>query len=116
MHSPEEQKVDRDDLFEEIAVANVADLRQVRRQCAVTITIRHPDIPAGISYGTFYFSATPQRVFEALEAHLPAILRNLETGVPKKRRAALPHAGVRRTVYSEAMGGEKLVRNSKVRR
>lgn len=116
MFTPEEQPRDGGDLFEEITVANVEDLRQVRRNCALTITIRHPDIPAGISFGTFYLAATPNRVFEALEAYLPEFLRDLEIGVSEARSAALPLADFLGAIFGEGVVIEGVVFDSGERR
>lgn len=103
MFTPEEQPRDGGDLFEEITVANVADLRAMRRNTAITITLRHADLPAGISFGTFYLAAPPNRVFKALEAYLPEFLRDLEAGVPEAGSATLSSIDFLRAIFGEGV-------------
>jgi hypothetical protein len=110
MHTPEEQAWDGGDLLEEIEVANVTDLRDMRRKCSLSITIRHPDVPEGVSLGTVYLEATPGLLLEALETHIPAFLRNLEARISASRRSSLPPDSVWRAVYGEGLAFEGLVR------
>jgi hypothetical protein len=116
MHTTDEQAGDRGDLFEEITVANVEDLRNLQRRCTLTLTIRHPDVPAGISFGTFYLATTPQRILEAIEASFPQFLRDLETGVSEAGRAALSLDRVWNPVSGAPVGSEGVVRNRGKRR
>ena len=103
MHNPAEQAWDRDDLWEAITVANVADLRQAGRDCAITLSLRHPDIPEGFSHGTIYLHATPGLVWEAIETYLPSIISHMETRISDARRSTLPSGGDGRPVPRAAM-------------
>lgn len=113
MHTPEEQAWERSDLLEEVEVANVTDLRAMRRNCSIAITIRHPDVPEGVSIGTVYLEATPGRLLEALETHLPAFIRNLEARISVSRRSTLSPDSVWRAVYGADMAFEGLVRSGR---
>lgn len=114
MHTPEEQQGSGNDLFEEITVANVEDLRAVRRNCAVSITVRHPDIPAGISFGTFYLEGTPRRLFKALEASIPDFISDLETGISEAGSATLSPVVFWHPVYGAVVAFEGLVSDSEI--
>jgi hypothetical protein len=109
MHTAEEQAWGSNDLLEEVTVANVADLRTVRRQCAVSIVVRHPDIPEGVSFGTYYVEGPLRRVLETLATSVPELFSSLEAGVPETRRAALPLDSFRRAIFGAPMGGESVV-------
>jgi hypothetical protein len=113
MHNSENNPWGCDDLLEEVEVANVTDLRAMRRQCSVSITIRHPDLPEGISLGTVYLEGTAGLLLEALETHIPAFLRNLEARISTTRRSALSPDSVWRAVYGEGMAFEGLVRRGR---
>lgn len=114
MHNADEQSGIGNDLFEEITVANVEDLRAVRRKCALSITIRHPDIPAGISFGTFYLEATPRLLFKALEASIPAFISDLETGVSEAGSATLPPLVFWDPIYGAVVAIEGVVSDSEI--
>jgi len=103
MHTTEEQAWERDDLFQEITVANVADLRNLRRNIALSLTVRHPDIPEGVSIGTVYLQAGLRHFWEALAFELPAFLRDLEARVSEARSTALSPSGDGSTVPCSAL-------------
>lgn len=92
MYDAGEQAFDRDDLFEEVTIANVADFRPVRQGCAIEVVIRHPDLSEGISIGTVYVAGTLGCVLEAVAQGVSAIIRSMEAGVPEARGATLPLA------------------------
>lgn len=114
MHNSEEQQGLGSDLFEEVTVANVTDLRGMRRNCALTISFRHADLSVPISFGTFYVAASPGRVLEAFETHIPALLRDLETGVSEEGRAALSLADFLGSLFGEGVVVEGVVSDSEV--
>lgn len=116
MFTPEEQPRDGGDLFEEVTVANVADLRAMRRNSALTITLRHADLPAGISFGTFYLATPPRLLFKALEAYLPQFLSDLEAGVPDERSPALSSLDILRAIFGEGVVVSDVVPDSEERR
>ncbi len=92
MHTAEEQKVDRDDLLEEIEGENDAPMRKGRPRFTLEIVIRHPDIPEGISIGPWDLHAPLWLILQAIASHVPAFLRHMEARIPDARRGALsPH-------------------------
>jgi hypothetical protein len=116
MHTTEEQAWGSNDLLEEVTVANVADLRAVRRQCAITITIRHPDIPAGVSFGTFYLEGSLRRLFKALEEAIPEFVGSLETRVSEERSGAFSPTDLWGPLFSAPVGSEGVVPDSSEQR
>lgn len=116
MFTPEEQPRDSGDLLEEVEVANVTDLRAMRRQCALTLTVRHPDVPEGISLGTFYLAATVGCVLKEIEAHFPAFLSDLETRISEPGSAALSPYRFWSPVLGAPVAGESVVRSRPKRR
>lgn len=115
MHTPEEQPRDGGDLFEEIQVANVADLRAMRRNCTITIVIRHSDLSRPVSYGTFYLAGSLGRILEALEENIPEFVSDMETGVSEERSAALSSADFLRAIFGSGVVVEGVVPDSEER-
>lgn len=116
MHTADEQPRDGGDLFEEITVANVEDLRGMRRNCAITISFRHSDLSVPVSFGTFYVAATPGRVLKAFEAYLPAMLRDMEAGIPGEGSAAFSPVDFLRSLFGEGVVVAGLVPDSEIGR
>lgn len=114
MHTPDEQPWDGGDLLEEITVANVEDLRGMRRNCAVTVAIRHADVPAEISFGTIYVQAPLGHVLETLAAYLPEIVRDLETRIPSAWGASLSPTDFWDSIHGEGLAVPRVVRDSPV--
>lgn len=115
MHTPEEQQGQRDDLLEEITVANVADLRAVRRNCAISLIVRHSDLPFPLSYGTVYMAGSLDRVLEALAENVPEFIRDLEAGISDARGTTFPLADLLSAIFGPTMVGEGVVRDSELR-
>lgn len=90
MHHPEEQAWERSDLLEEVTIANTEDLRDDKWGRSITITVRHPDLPKGVSAGTVYLPRTLSGILEATKAAVSAIVGSVETGVSETGSAALP--------------------------
>jgi len=115
MHHPEEQAWDRSDLLEEITVANTEDFRNDRFRCSITVTVRHPDLPEGISSGTVYLPCTLPGILQATKAAISAIVSSVEAGVSEERSAALSPCRTRRSVYCEDVAVAGLVRGRGLR-
>lgn len=109
MHTPEEQAWDRDDLFEEVQVANVEDHRADRRRPTIEVLIRHPDLSQPIPVGPWYLSGSLERVIEACETHLPEFLCAMEARVPETRSAAFSPALFWRAIHSAGLVVEVVV-------
>lgn len=110
MHNAQEQAWDRSDLFEEITVANTADLRNDRWQSSITVTVRHPDLPSGVSAGTVYLPITLPGILQATKAAVSAIVGSVETGISEEGRASLSPSGTGRAVHSEDVAVPRVVR------
>jgi len=116
VHTPEEQAWDRSDLFEEITIANTEDLRNVGWDSSITITVRHPHLPKGVSSGTVYLPRTLPGILEATKAAVSAIVRSVEAGISDEGSAALSPGGARRPIHSKRVAVPRVVRDSKVER
>jgi len=114
VHHPEEQAWERSDLYEEITVANTEDLRNVGWDSSITITVRHPDLPEGVSSGTVYLSRTLPGILQATKAAISAIVGSVEAGISEAGSAALSPRGARRSVHSARMAVPRVVRNRQV--
>lgn len=109
MHNAEEQPRDGGDLFEEITVANVAEVRPTRFSCALTIAICHPDISTDIPLGTIYLHGSLRQLRESFATDLSAILRDLEVGISEEGSAALSPDRDRGTVPGAGVAVEDVV-------
>jgi hypothetical protein len=107
---------ERDDLFEEITVANVEDLRDVRYDISFKVTFRDSYLPEGIRLGTIYFQGTSRQVREAIATEIPELLRRLEAGIPEARRASLSPYRDGDSVPGAPMAKPSVVRSSGQRR
>jgi hypothetical protein len=90
--------------------------RANRTWFAFTVTIRDVDLPAFFSDGTIYIQAPLALVCDAFDADIPAIKRDLETGVSKARGTPLPPVDLRNPVPGTPLGGQSVVRDSGERR
>lgn len=116
MHDAEEQARYGDDILEEVTVANTEDFRNDRLGSSITITVRHPDLPEGVSQGTVYLPWSLPGVLEATKAAVSAILRSVETGISEAGRAPLSPGGNGRSVHSAAVAVPRVVRDREKRR
>lgn len=116
MHTTEEQAWDRSDLFEEITVANTEDFRNDRLGCSITVTVRHPDLPEGVSAGTVYLPITLPGILKATQAAVSAIIGSVEAGVSEERRAALSLGSDGRAFHRTRLAVPSVVPNSWERR
>lgn len=100
MHTPHEQAIDRDDLFEEITVANVEDHRADRPRTVITLSVSHPDLSVPFPVAAFGVYGSLRSVLETLEANLSEVLGTMEVRVPEAGGPPLPSVGVWGPVYS----------------
>jgi hypothetical protein len=100
---------ERDDLFQEITVENVEDLRDVRFDIALAVTFRDSNLPEGVQLGTIYFQGTSRQVRQALAAEIPELLRRLEAGVPEARRSAFSPDSDRDSVHGSPVAEPSVV-------
>lgn len=116
MHTTDEQAWDRDDLFEEITIANVEDHRADRPGAIVELFIRHPNLSERVSVGTIGVSISLDSIVETMQAIIPDIFRALEIRVPEAGRSPLPPALFWRSLHSAGVVVEIVVSDSAVRR
>lgn len=116
MHTPEEQAWDRSDLFEEITIANAEDFRNDRLHSSITITVRHPDLPEGISSGTVYVPRSLPGVLEATKAAVSAIIRHMEARVPETGGSALASRRIWDPFSGATVAQSRVVRDREVER
>jgi len=109
MHNPEEQAWDRSDLFEEVTVANTQDFRNDRLGSSITVTVRHPHLPEGVSSGTVYLPCTLPGILKATKAAVSAILRSVEAGISEEGSASLSPRRDGRSVYCEDVAVSRMV-------
>ena len=103
MHTADEQAWERSDLLEEITIANVEDLRNDGLESSITITIRHPDLPEGISAGRVYLPVSLAELLQAAGSAVSACKRSVEVGIPKAGSPTFPSVGLRRSLHSASM-------------
>jgi hypothetical protein len=116
VHTPEDDTRERDDLFFEITVENVEDNRNRRPWGTIEVVIRHSHLSEYISIGPWNLSGSLGGVLEAVEAHLPVLLRCLEAGVPEARSATLSPPGDGRPIHRERVAKPNVVRDRTKRR
>ena len=107
---------ERDDLYQEITIENVEDLRDVRFRVAIDVTFCDSYLPEGVRLGTMYFQGTPRRVRETLAKEVPELLRRLEAGISETRRSAFSPSGDGAPVPGTPVAKSRLVRGRGKRR
>lgn len=115
MHTTEEQSWERSDLFEEITIENVEDLRAGGQECTIEIIIRHPHLSEGISSGSVYIQASLPSVLEAIATCLSTVVGDMEARIPETWRRPFPHRCVRSSLHRAGLAFEGLVRDSEER-
>ena len=116
MHDAEEQARYGDDLLEEITVANTEDFRNDRLGCSITITVRHTDLPEGVSSGTVYLPCSLPGILQATKAAVSAILRSVEAGISEAGSATLSPGRNGSSVHRAPMVVPSVVRDCEKRR
>jgi len=109
VHTPEEQAWDRSDLQQEVEVENVEAHRANRPRGTISISLCHPDISSVVSLGPWELPGSPSDILEAVETHLPDLLRNMEARIPEERRTAFPPVDFWSAILGAGMAVEILV-------
>jgi hypothetical protein len=115
-HNGEQQGTERDsDLQSEVEKQDAPSARNRRPRRTLALTDGYADLPTIISSGVIYVQVPLGFFLQTGRESLSELLRYLEAGVPKARRAALPLASNGSASPSEGVALKSVVRNSRKR-